>query len=763
MQTLTEQYTESTSGVFRFLSREVVSGAFVQEKNGENLIRLLIEQPPYVLVLGDTDDAMLTLSDARRQGVNHVVLCSAAQDMCIRYLQECTWLRSVTVIPSPSRSPGPGPGPGPSSSSSSRAASRQSQTQALSQTTSQDYDQVRSIIVAISRAIPNCRGVGLKAFDARFASLFSAEERERLSRIDIAGSIAVNTEKYSATNTNEAQSSAQQRPIVVVHAHDVCVPAGRTLRPIINPRWWAPLMHALGELNAEIIITGSEELQHVYATPAGSTDMRSSSTEDQRAVLSRATMFVSSDSAELVIAALHGVQCLRCAPMRGIDMFDYVSDREEYIYSRFRNIQTVSSAEELCRAVKGEERPATLITGVHRNNFSSFHPVFWQRSYATAKQVLIKSSTAVGDSLMISGVVRAIKERYPHPEITVSGPQHILDLYRTHPDVSRTVLRGSAAELVCERDADEVVEYNFIMDRLPEYYHGIHLFDVFANIAGVALPSKDIAYEATEQEIESTRRVLENRWSHVDQKLILGVHFSTNKDAERSYPHAAELVSALLQRYPSLCVVNAGTEQLGFSHERLLECSSIPEWGLREHIAAMSHCQKAITIDSSFLHVVHNLWSKPTLMLQTVSRMELIVNMQRNTIVPVRNSAHGCTACYWLKPTCKRDCMAALEVQTLLPQAIEFLEDRLQPMSMQSAAHADPVLVEYDADASNIAQVFHENARAKRFIKAVVLHTSDLPEYAQQWNGVQVLQQETQRSTDEHAASAISTMSMQWI
>ncbi|MFN4770061.1 MAG: glycosyltransferase family 9 protein [Candidatus Kapaibacterium sp.] len=742
MHTLTDQFTERSHGVFRFLSREVISGAFVQEKNGENLIRLLVEQPPYVLVLGDTDDAMITLSDAQRQGVDHVVLCSSAQDMCIQYLQDCSWIRSVTVIPSPDAPLGSQPQP---------------------QAHSQDFGQIQSIITAISRAIPNCRGVGLKAFDARFASLFSTEERERLSRVDIAGSIAVNTVKNSVVKKTDIHSSAQQRPTVVVHAHDICVPAGRTLRPIINPRWWAPLMHALGELNAEIIITGSEELRHVYATPAGSTDMRSSSTEDQRAVLSRATMFVSSDSAELVIAALHGVQCLRCAPMRGIDMFDYVSDREEYIYSRFRNIQTVSSAEELCRAVKGEERPATLITGVHRNNFSSFHPVFWQRSYATAKQVLIKSSTAVGDSLMISGVVRAIKERYPHPEITVSGPQHILDLYRTHPDVSRTVLRGSAAELVCERDADEVVEYNFIMDRLPEYYHGIHLFDVFANIAGVALPSKDIAYEATEQEIESTRRVLENRWSHVDQKLILGVHFSTNKDAERSYPHAAELVSALLQRYPSLCVVNAGTEQLGFSHERLLECSSIPEWGLREHIAAMSHCQKAITIDSSFLHVVHNLWSKPTLMLQTVSRMELIVNMQRNTIVPVRNSAHGCTACYWLKPTCKRDCMAALEVQTLLPQAIEFLEDRLQPMSMQSAAHADPVLVEYDADASKIAQVFHENARAKRFIKAVVMHTSDLPEYAQQWNGVQVLQQETQRSTDEHAASAISTMSMQWI
>lgn len=705
--------SDSPSRNMRFLPETFFEQIYTSQSHREQFISALAALPPFYLITGDVDDAMLTLSSVLDSGKPfHVLLCTRTIETCLSFLYTHRQIQSIIVAPTP--------------------------------TSAKDLQAM----VAVCKSLPSCCGMGLKAFETELVQIFSDFERERVSVVDVAPLWA-----------RSLRNVSNKRSRIIIHTHGVCAPVIRSERPIIDPRSWDSMNALIARYDAEVVLTGDASLTEVYPAREGMIDMRSATIDEQRACIRSASLFVSSDCPELVIAAMMGLSCVHCLPLRGYDIEGLKNNRLRFTYTRFSNIRSVESSAQFGVAIAEEARlndiqlrhttKASTINDSDRSTvperrlgnsiLTSFHPVFWNRSYASAKNVLIKSSAAVGDSLMICGVAHALKQQYPHLLITVAGPPHILDLYRTHPDVSNFVVSGSAEELLYERDADEVVDYNFIGDRFPEYYHGIHLNDILANIAGVLLPSRNICYQSTDQEIDRVRRVLDGAWSGVKDRLIIGVHFSTNKGTQRSYPHASALVSALLDQYQSLCIVNAGTDTLKLSHDRLLECSTVPEWGLREHIAVMSFCQKAIVIDSSFLHVAHNLWSKPTLLLQTVSRLELIVNTQINTVVPVRNTAHGCRACYFLKPTCKQDCMSAFDVPSLMPLVTEFLENRMHPAEIQFANTAETVQTTYDANASSIARLFAENSKSMKLINVVVKCTTETPEYVKNWNGVQVI------------------------
>lgn len=671
--------------------------------------------PPFLLVVGGLDDAMLTVSAAADSSVRrHVLLCTPEEDECMDFLRRIDDVESVSLVPYP------------------------------------ESIQNRQVLVSVAKSLPSCRGMGFTAFDAEYAALFTEPERQRFApTMKLLPITAVSPDRERATKR------------IVVHAHNICVSVHRSERPIINPRWWERIMSVCTSFETEVVITGDPELASAYPAPEGTRDMRGASLSEQRRMACSADIFISSDCPELVIAAMSGAFSVRCTPMRGFDLVGHKPYRETHVYPLINDISTVRDAEELIRvctdhagklltrgskvkgntestpAVKNEKSGEQEMEEVRGNQLSSFHPVFWKRSYESATSVLVKSSGAVGDSLMITGVVHELRVRYPHVKICVSGPGHVLDVFRHHPDVTALVLRGSSEELTVERDADEVIEYNYIVDRFPEYYHGIHLVDILANIAGVHMPSRDIVYTATEEELRYTYDVLTSRWGSLSDILFLGVNFTTNKDTERSYPHGALLVESIVRNHPNVRVVNVGTAPIGIVDDRVLDCSALKEWGLREHIAVMSHCHKALTIDSSFLHVAHNLWRIPTFMLETVSRRELIVNDERKTVRPYRNTEHGCTACYWLKPACKRGCMNTLSVDKLFPEVSKFLEDASVDFSMPDTAFHERYLAVDDASQS-IARVFNENVHRRELITPVIRVTPDMPAYVRAWNGVRV-------------------------
>ncbi len=667
--------------------------------------------PPFLLVVGGLDDAMLAVSAAaERSARRHVLLCTPEEDECMDFLRRIDDVESVSLVPYP------------------------------------ESVQNRQALVSVAKSLPSCRGMGFTAFDAEYAGLFTDPERQ---------SFAPTMKLLPITAVSPERERATKR--IVVHAHNICVPVHRSERPIINPRWWERIMSVCTSFETEVVITGDPELASAYPAPEGARDMRGASRREQRALISSADVFVSSDCPELVIAAFGGASCIHCTPLRGYDLEGIENHRHRHVYHRFADLRRVDTADDADvalvdaardRDIRQDARHSFQVSKVECRTtenprrvgdsaLTSFHPVFTDRSYRTAKSVLIKSSTAVGDSLITTAVIRELQTAHPDIAIDVSAPPHILDLYRTLPYVRRLYRRGSAEELAAEAVADEVVEYNFIVDRFPEYYHGIHLYDILGNIAGVRMRSKDLAYASTEEELRRVHDVIDQKWNSLTTRMIVCTQFETNTDAQRSYPHGRELTIRLLECMPSLCIVNVGTSLLGISHERFMECAEVSGWGLRDHLAAVSICDKAIMIDSSFLHVAHNLWRKPTLMIESITRRELVVDTSKRRVLGVRNVGHACTACYWQSPPCKRDCLRSLLTEMLLPDVIGFLLDEESDIDAPSMVGIERPLA-FDDASQSIARVFYENVHRRELITPVIRVTPDMPAYVRAWNGVRV-------------------------
>ncbi|MFM8437721.1 MAG: hypothetical protein ACKOAX_04550, partial [Candidatus Kapaibacterium sp.] len=415
-------------------------------------------------------------------------MCSPVRDECLEYLLGLDSIGTISTVPYPS-----------------------------------DLRDRRAL-VAVSKGLPSCLGIGLKAVDGEYADMFTDEERRRWTP---AG--------FEPQPISVHKENPVRPPRVVIHAHDICVPVQRSERPIINPRWWHRLMALAASLDADIVITGDASLAPAYPAPDGCIDMRSASRVEQRTWILSADIFISSDCPELVIAADSGATCIHCTPLLGHDLEGAVNHRRRHAYSRFSGVRSAETQDEALNAFHDAVRlrgirpcvapaPPPLPSGrmtedhvrrVGSSVLTSFHPVFTDRSYGSAKNVLIKSSKAVGDSLITTQVIRSLSDTYPGVGIDVSGPPHILDVYRSHPDIRRRFVRGTAEELLAEAVADEVIEFNFIIDRFPEYYHGIHLYDILGNIAGVRLHSKDVVYASTEEELEVVREAIEDAWSSV--------------------------------------------------------------------------------------------------------------------------------------------------------------------------------------------------------------------------------------------------------
>lgn len=707
----TREGASSQSRILKFLPETFFDQIYTSQTHREHFISALSALPPFYMITGDVDDAMLTLSRVLDSGKPfHVLLCTRSIETCLSFLDTHQQVQSIVVAPTP--------------------------------TSAKDLQAM----VAVCKSLPTCCGMGLKAFETELVQLFSDVERERLSVVDMAPLWA-----------RSLRCVSNKRSRIIIHTHGVCVSVVRSERPIIDPRLWESMIDLIARFDAEVILTGDASLTEVYPALEGMIDMRSATVVEQRACIRSADLFVSSDCPELVIAAMMGLSCVHCLPLRGYDIEGFKNNRLRFTYARFSNIRSVESYAQFGVAIAEEARlndiqlrhaskaPTTTdydcstVPERHLGNskLTSFHPVFWNRSYANALNVLIKSSKAVGDSLITTAVIGALKTAYPQISIDVSAPPHILDIYRMHPSVRGLFERGSADELRAEAVADEVIEYNSVIDRFPEYYHGLHLYNILANIAGVNLASKEILYYPTSDELRAVNDVVQAKWEGVPARMIVCTQFATDTDAERSYPYGSEVVVELLDKMPNLCFVNVGMTKLGCNHERVLECSEVDGWGLREHIAVVHMCDRALMIDSSFLHVAHNLWSKPTLMFESITNRALVVDVQKEMVQGIRNSAHGCTACYWQSPPCKRDCMASFSADRVVPQVQAFLESA-NPDISSSAEVFREVSVSFDDMSQNIARAFYENVGKRELIVPVVTVSPKVPSYVRNWNGVKI-------------------------
>ncbi len=367
---------------------------------------------------------------------------------------------------------------------------------------------------------------------------------------------------------------------------------------------------------------------------------------------------------------------------------------------------------------------------IHEHVLSSFDAQFWERPYATAHTVLFCMTPAIGDALLATAVVAELHRRYPALRIVVCGQPMVEWIFRHHPAVAAFVPSGGEEEAHARSRADVLVDYTRLIARLPEYYNGIGLLEILANVAGVRLEEPEFFYQWETAEKAWAEQFLH---SYGADRRCFGLQLHTPKDARRSYPHGRALVEELHARFPEAVLVHFGTHPLcGDELPWLIDCGRLG-LSFRQQMALALYCDAFLTIDSAFFHVGRLLCRKPTLLVAGVTNPLLFASYGPPFAV-VRHEALPCLNCYWRIP-CRRECMEHLEPIKVAEALTLMLCEGIPPLPplpvkelvLPAGKPWKPILL-------RALGTHRGGVRLRLYDPAGVL-----PPYAEQWNGVEVI------------------------
>ncbi len=526
----------------------------------------------------------------------------------------------------------------------------------------------------------------------------------------------------------------------------------RSKRNIIPPQYWGSLLSLFRTHGIRPIIISTPDEADAYPTDEWAHDRRSNSFEEQFRILASADLVVAADSWHKTFAAMAGVPTIVFQPLTNHDL-DFWQDSSRFAFlDPWPNITVVHSWNDACTAIVEQLSTRANVTlewklqpppreHPRRTNpqqpLTSFHPLFWDRDYQNAQRVLVRMTDAIGDSLMATAVLHALKQAYPHIAITVAATHHAPDIFRDNPDIERCILANTTEDLRSEAVADIVVDYRFLLDQIPEYFGILPMMDILANIAGVRLPRKKLYYFPS---IEEQRTAA----GRIGQRRALAIHLETQKDRFRTYPHAAELVRSLINALPDYCLVWLGTTPSPVQSPSILDAS---KYSLREQIALTEHCIAAVVIDSAFYHIAHNLYIKPTVLIAGPTSEYLIGDYTAAPLVTLRSQS--CSPCYWNVHRCKQLCIHSLAPSRVASTVTAFV-DRVERGILQTIPPPQPTILRCTWDSLQrdlFTQCMRFRAAGVGYVRLQIVEaTEPLPPYADHWNGVELVRR-TQRQS----------------
>lgn len=385
-----------------------------------------------------------------------------------------------------------------------------------------------------------------------------------------------------------------------------------------------------------------------------------------------------------------------------------------------------------CRCADDKSRrrahAVSMAMSTNQEPRTSFDAEFWERPYAQARTVLFCPTAAIGDAILLTAVVSELKRQYPHLQIVLCGQEPAEWVFRHHPAITAFLPAGGTQEAHARAAVDVVLEYEGLIARLPEYYNGIGLLEILANIAGIRLGEPQFAYDVEPSEAEAAAALLRP----YGECLSIGVQLWTPKDERRSYPHRRALLQELHRRLPEALFIWFGTEP--FAAEELpwlLDCGRL-RVPFRLQVALAFQCAAFLTIDSVFFHIGRLLCRKPTLLLAGVTN-PLLFGGYGIPFAFFRNERLPCLNCYWRMP-CRRECM-----EELSPGAVAEAFERMLRQGVPPLPPLPVVELELRAGEAWKGKLLHALWYQRTGVR-LRLRDRDgiLPPYAQQWNGVEV-------------------------
>lgn len=257
--------------------------------------------------------------------------------------------------------------------------------------------------------------------------------------------------------------------------------------------------------------------------------------------------------------------------------------------------------------------------------------------------VVARAMGGIGDILMMTPGLKALRRKYPDREIHFTIPKAFHGLLNHNPDV---VLHDINDQVLYREDC--FVLYNLTecpasrveSATLPTVRRS--RIDIFAAAMGIGRRrlnrvGRTPVYTVTEEEKTWAGNFFTKHGLVPEQCIAVQPYAA---DSYKDYPHMESLVARLADTRPVL--VFHGSPLQGFDHPQVFK---IDKCSLRQSIALLFMCELLVAVDSAFVHIAAA-FGKRTVALFGPTDGAIFTRHYPNCTVVHGYAEAGCTACW---------------------------------------------------------------------------------------------------------------------
>ncbi len=352
-----------------------------------------------------------------------------------------------------------------------------------------------------------------------------------------------------------------------------------------------------------------------------------------------------------------------------------------------------------------------------------------QSRFANIERILVRSANWVGDAIMTTPALHAIRKNFPHAHITLLAKPWVIPVFENSPDIDDIMMyeaqgrhNGLAglwrlAMDIRKRQFDLAILFqNAFEAALLAFLAGIrhrvgfttdgrtallnhrvrswrplkrgHLVDYYLGLlagAGLTLQGRQLKLFLTEAEMNVARRLIQQKVSATGRPLIglnPGATFGT---AKRWLPERyTKLGKRLISELEAQVFIFGGPKEADVGQQLAAaigrECIDLSgQTTLRQAMALIGQCDLFITNDSGLMHVAAALNRPQIVVIGPTDPTATGPSNPNSRLVQVKEACH-LSPC--LKPHCPiidHRCMTAISVDMVMSASLTLLKTSQEP------------------------------------------------------------------------------------
>jgi len=276
----------------------------------------------------------------------------------------------------------------------------------------------------------------------------------------------------------------------------------------------------------------------------------------------------------------------------------------------------------------------------------------------------------VGDILMSTATVHAIRQQYPNSEIT----------YATAPNLFRVVENNPDIDVIADFKKIDPGLYDYFVDitsvcppHEAKHKPPINRIDLFAKHVGIGLKSKVPVYEPTVDEVEWARTWLDNKWGDRDKYKLVFLSVSSF-DSRRTWPveKTIQLISEITALRSDVRFFVDDFNGRGTQWNQLNTLSE--RFAFRPMAALLNDCDLFVGPDSGPLHLAGAL-NKSIVSIFGPTDPAARINHYDSAVAVTAEL--GCQHCWYAKCNYDHACLKRLEVSSVQTAVLKKLDNKL--------------------------------------------------------------------------------------